>query len=120
MGMDDAFVPVEKNAIWLSACCGKRDPFPGSMHTLADIIAPPVVDKKASVREMAITMATYNIGAVAEESYTNGVTAFAGKAYMLADGFQKNDSPICLAPIMQVERRMDRPDSQLPQSNPRC
>ena len=59
------------------------------MHTLADIIAPPTIDKKTFVREIVITMATYNIGAVAERSYTNGVFAFAGKAYMLADGFQK-------------------------------
>ena len=35
-------------------------------------------------------MASYNIGAVAEKAYVNGVTAYAGKAYMLADGFKKD------------------------------
>ena len=40
-------------------------------------------------REIAFTIASYNIGAVAEQFYTQGITAFAGKAYMLADGFRK-------------------------------
>ena len=34
-------------------------------------------------------MASYNIGAVAEKTYTQGIADFAGKAYMLADGFKK-------------------------------
>ena len=34
-------------------------------------------------------LASYNIGAVAEKACVNGVTAFAGKAFMLADGFKK-------------------------------
>ena len=34
-------------------------------------------------------MASYNIGAVAEKAYVNGVTAYAGKAHMLADVFKK-------------------------------
>ena len=34
-------------------------------------------------------MASYNIGAVAEKAYHNGVTAYPGEAYMFADGFRK-------------------------------
>ena len=36
-------------------------------------------------------MTSYNIGAVVEKSYTNGVTAFVGKSYMVADGLQKEN-----------------------------
>ena len=39
-------------------------------------------------------MASYNIVTVAETSYTNGITAFASKAYMLADRFQKDNLQI--------------------------
>ena len=39
-------------------------------------------------RNIVLSLASYNIGAVAEKSYTNGVTAFAGKAFILAEGLK--------------------------------
>ena len=58
---------------------------------LADITAPPTIDKHI-VREIVFTMAMCNIAAAVGKSYTNEVIAFVGKAYMLADGFQKDKS----------------------------
>ena len=57
------------------------------MHTLVDYIVFANQQEAPIQRDIALTLASYNIGAVAGKSYTNGVTAFAGKAYMLADGF---------------------------------
>ena len=70
-------------------------PFPHAkmpfMHTLASMLTP---DKQEDLvkRNIAISLASYNIGAVAEKAYVNGVTAYAGKAYMLADGFTQEKS----------------------------
>ena len=54
------------------------------MHTFADIIEPLAIDKDMFIREIAISIATYNIRAVVEKFYTNGVIAFVCTAYMLA------------------------------------
>ena len=90
--------PLRKTQYGFLPLAGHVLPFPMAtmpcMHMLADIIAPPAVDKKAMLKEIAITMTTYNIGAVAEKPYTNGVTAFAGKAYMLPEGLQKERQQI--------------------------
>ena len=59
------------------------------MHTLADIVSPATQQEAPIKRDIALTFASYNIGAVAEKAYTNGVIAFAGKAYMLAEGLNK-------------------------------
>ena len=53
------------------------------------IIELPIQEKGSVLRDIAFTMASYNIGDVAEKAHTNGVTAFVGKTYMLADGFRK-------------------------------
>ena len=67
-------------------------PFPQAkmpcMHTLAGYLTPDKQEDPVQ-RNIALSMASYNIGAVAEKAYVNGATAYAGKAYMLADGFQK-------------------------------
>ena len=54
----------------------------------------PDKQEESVQRNIALSMASYNIGAVAEKAYVNGVTAYAGKAYMLADGFQKERSMV--------------------------
>ena len=59
------------------------------MSMLSNIISPPSQKEMPKQREIAFTMASYNIGAEAEESRTQGITAFARKTYMLADGFRK-------------------------------
>ena len=51
------------------------------MHTLSDIIEPPTQEKSSILTDIAFTKVSYNIGAVAEKAYTNGVAAFAGTAY---------------------------------------
>ena len=58
-------------------------------QTLTEIIKQPATVKNICVREIVFTMASYNIGAVAEKSYTNGVIGFDGKVYMLVDEFEK-------------------------------
>ena len=58
------------------------------MHALAECSAPAKQETQIK-RDIAMTLASYNIGAVAEKSYTNGVIAFAGKAYMLAEGLKR-------------------------------
>ena len=58
------------------------------MHTLASYLMPDKQEDSVQ-RNIALSMASYNIGAVVEKAYINGVTAYAGKAYVLADGFQK-------------------------------
>ena len=55
------------------------------MHTLADFISHANQQGTSIKRGIALALASYNIGAVAEKAYTNGVIAFAGKAYMLAE-----------------------------------
>ena len=60
------------------------------MHTLADIVSPAAQQGAPINRDIALTFASYNIGVVAEKGYTNGVIAFAGKCYMVAEGFKKN------------------------------
>ena len=57
------------------------------MHTLASLLTPDKQEDSVK-RNIALTLASYNIGTVAEKAYANGVTASAGKAYMLADGFK--------------------------------
>ena len=59
-------------------------------QTLTEIIKQPATVKNICVREIVFTMASYNIGAVAEKSYTNGVIGFDGKVYMLVDEFEKD------------------------------
>ena len=77
------FPPVEGNALpFLEA----KMP---CMHTLAEYITPTNQQDTTIQRDIALTLASYNIGAVAEKSYNNGVTAFTAKAYMLAEGFRK-------------------------------
>ena len=61
------------------------------VHLLEAIIEPPMQERSFVLRDIAFIMASYNIGAVAEKAYNNGVTAFVGKAYMLADGFRKEN-----------------------------
>ena len=76
------FPPAEGNVL----------PFPMAkmpcMHASAECIAP-TKQETAIQREIAMTSASYNIGVVAAKSFTNGVIAFAGKAYMLAKAFNK-------------------------------
>ena len=68
-------------------------PFPMAkmpcMHTLADRIFSADQQETPIERDIALTLESYNIGVVAEKSHTNGVIAFAGKAYMLAEEFKK-------------------------------
>ena len=59
------------------------------MSMFSDIISPPTYKEIPKQREIAFTMTSYHIGAVAETSYIHGTTAFAGKVYMLAAGFRK-------------------------------
>ena len=67
-------------------------PFPQAKmpctHTFASFLTPDKQEDSVQ-RNIALSMASYNIGAVAEKAYVNGVTAYAGKAYMLADGFKR-------------------------------
>ena len=67
-------------------------PFPHAkmpcMHTLASYLMPDKQEDPVQ-RHIALSLASYNIGAVAQHRYTNGVTAFAGKAFMLEEGFKK-------------------------------
>ena len=49
----------------------------------------PEKKKDQVQRNIALSLASDNIGVVAEKAYVNGVTAFAGKAFMLAGGFKK-------------------------------
>ena len=58
------------------------------MHILANYLTPDKQEDPVQ-RNIALSLASYNIGAVVEKTYINGVTAFAGKAFMLADGFKK-------------------------------
>ena len=60
------------------------------VHSLEAIIEPPIQERGFILRDIAFAMVYYNIGTVAEKTYTNGVIAFAGKAYMLVDGFRKD------------------------------
>ena len=57
------------------------------MHALAECIVSAKQETQIQ-RDIAMRLASYNIGVVAEKSYTNGVSAFAGKAYMLAEGLK--------------------------------
>ena len=59
------------------------------MHTLASYLMPDKQEDPVQ-RNIALSLASYNIGAVAEKANVNGVTAFAGKAFMLADGFKRS------------------------------
>ena len=58
------------------------------MHTFASYL---ITDRQEGPvqRDIALALASYNIGVVAEKVYSNGVTAFVRKAYMFADGFNK-------------------------------
>ena len=57
------------------------------------------IDTTCCVREIAITMASYNIGVVAGKSYSNGVIVFCGKAHILAeDHSSSRHEAVCLAP----------------------
>ena len=56
---------------------------------LTEVIEPLAIDKKMFVREIVFTIASYNIGAVAEKSHTNGVIVFAGKVYKIVDVFEQ-------------------------------
>ena len=91
------FPPVTSNVL----------PFPQakmpSMHTLASLLTPDKQEDSVK-RNIALTLASYNIGAVAEKACVNGVTAYAGKAYMLADGF-KNEANGCWIAGMQIQGR---------------
>ena len=86
-------LPWAKTQYGAQPVSGNVLPFPIAtmpcMHTFSVIIASITHNKKVILRDIAFTMSSYNIGAVAEKTVTYGVTAFAGKAYMLADGFQK-------------------------------
>ena len=68
------------------------------MHTLAEFITRTDQQDQPIQRDIALTLASYNIRAVAEKSYTNGVIALAGKAYMLAEGITKREAAHCGAP----------------------
>ena len=59
------------------------------MNMLSNIIFPPTQKEMLKQRKIAFTMASYNVGAVADTSYIQVITAFAGKDHMLADGFRK-------------------------------
>ena len=59
------------------------------MHTFASYL---MQDKQQDPGQRHITLpgvVSYNIGAVAKQVYVNGVTAFAGKVFMLANGFKQ-------------------------------
>ena len=43
------------------------------MHTLADIVSSTTHQEAPIKRDIALTFASYNIGAVAEMVYTNGI-----------------------------------------------
>ena len=89
--MAHALEPMDQNPVPLPTSRRNVLPFPMAkmpcMHTLAEYIAP-VKPETPIQRDIALTLASYNLGAVAETSYTNGVIALARKAYMLAEGFK--------------------------------
>ena len=58
------------------------------MHVLTSYLSPNKQETQVQ-RDISLTLASYNIGAVAAKAYTHWVTAFARKAYMLADSFGK-------------------------------
>ena len=78
--------PWTKTQYGFPPVCGNVLSF--SMATMP-CVHSPIQEKSFVLRDIALTMASYNIGAVAEKAYTNGVTALAGKAHMLADGFRR-------------------------------
>ena len=84
--------PATKTQYGFPPVTGNVLPFPQakmpSMHTLASLLTTDTQEDSVK-RNIALTLTSYNIGAVAEKAYANGVTAYAGKAYMLADGFKK-------------------------------
>ena len=84
--------PFTQTQYGFPAVTGNVLPFPQaempSMHTFASLLTPDKQEDSVQ-RNMSLSLASYNIGAVAEKAYVNGVTAHVGKAYMLADGFNK-------------------------------
>ena len=85
MGMVDQFNAVDKDAARMVFPAGlrKRFAFPNGNKAVCTF-ARSHHRATNSGNEFC-----YNIGAVAEKAYTNGVTAFVRKAYMLADGFRE-------------------------------
>ena len=82
-------MPIYQHPVWIPTGYWERAPLPASrMHTLASYLMPDKQEDPIQ-RNIALTAASYNIGVVAEKAYTNGVTAFAGKAFMLAEGFKQ-------------------------------
>ena len=74
------------------------------MHTLASFLMPDKQENSVQ-RNIALSMASYNIGVVAEKAYVNGVTPYAGKAYMLADGFEQREANGYRTPGRQIQGR---------------
>ena len=88
MGLAQALEPMDEDTVRFPTSRRKRSALPHgqvSMHAHSGRLHGSRKAGNALQRDIALTLASYNIGAVAEKSYTNGVIAFAGKAYMFAD-----------------------------------
>ena len=94
--MVNELVPIHQNPAGFPPVTGNVLPFPQAkmpcMHFLASYLTPDKQEDPVQ-RNIALSLASYNIGAVAVKAYANGVTAFAGKAFMLADGL-KHERPL--------------------------
>ena len=90
--MADGLKPFHQTQYGFHPVTGNVQPFPQAkmpcVHTLASYLTSDKQEAPVQ-RDISFTLASYNIGAVAENVYTSGVTAFARKAYMLAEGFKK-------------------------------
>ena len=105
--------PFTKTQYGFPPVTGNVQSFPQAnmlcMHTFASYLTLDRLEVRVQ-RDMFVTFASYNIGAVAEKNYTNGVTGFAGKAYMLAEGFKKERLLCSWAPGLPLQRRRHIPD----------
>ena len=86
------FPPVEGNVLFFSHGQDAVYAHPGRLS-----LSPANQQELQIKRDIALTLASYSIGAVAEKAYTNGVIASAGKAYMFAEGL-KTKTVHCRAP----------------------
>ena len=84
---------IYKDPVWIPTVTGNVFPFPQvkmpCMHTLATHLMP---DKREDPVQRNIAFSLSGVlqyWSRCRNNYTNGVTAFAGKAFMLTEGFKK-------------------------------
>ena len=90
--MVNGLVPIHQNPVrFFSTSYMQRAYFSTSQNCMyaycGALLLTPDKQEDPVQRNIALSLASYNIGAVAEKANVN-VTAFAGKAFMLADGFE--------------------------------